>query len=374
MWRREVRPFTDKQVALVRTFADQAVIAIENVRLFNELQEKNCALTQAHAQVTESLDQQTTTSEILRVISSSPTDVRPVFDAIVRGAQRLLGAQSAAAFQLIGDIVHRVAATVGGPGPAVLYPMPLDQMRAANPAAGRVWTQAELWHVTDTEADVYLTSAGRSLARSSGYRSLLWIPLVRDREVVGVIAVTRPGPGGFTDAEIALLRTFADQAVIAIENVRLFTELQEKNNELTQANAQVTEALEQQTATSEILRVISRSPTDVQPVFKAIARSAVRLSGGVHGGVLRLSDDVLSVVAYENLSSTSADLLLSFYPTLLDRAGLVGLAIRDRTSFIRQMSSAIRGQLILSSPGVRAIRASWPFRSCALASRSGPFS
>jgi GAF domain-containing protein len=156
-------------------------------------------------ELVEAREQQAATAEILRVIASSPTEVRPVFDVIVRAAQRLLGAHSASAFQLTGDLVHRVAATVGGPGPATLYPMPLGQMMAANPAAARVWTQGELWRVTDTESDPYLTPAGRRLAQSSGYRSLLWIPLVRDRDVVGVIAVTRQPPGGFTDAETALL-------------------------------------------------------------------------------------------------------------------------------------------------------------------------
>jgi two-component system, NtrC family, sensor kinase len=371
--RTTVRPFTDQQIGLLKTFADQAVIALENVRLFTELQEKNRALTQAHAQVTEALEQQTATSEILRVISASPTDLQPVFETIVANATRLCRGRFGTVHRFDGTLVHLAAH----------YNLTVDavealQARYPQPLGGEglpalAIRHAKVMHVADVKAEP-VPSGTLRMAHILGYRSQIVVPMLRTGIPVGALSIAREEIGLFPEAQVELLKTFANQAVIAIENVRLFTELQEKNKALTQANAQVTEALEQQTATSEILRVISTSPTDVQPVFKAIARSAVRLSGGVHGGVLRLSDDVLSVVAYENLSSTSADLLLSFYPTLLDRAGLVGLAIRDRTSFIRQMSSAIRGQLILSSPGVRAIRASWPFRSCALASRSELFS
>src|SRR5262245_43462370 len=130
-------------------------------------------------------------------------------------------------------------------------------------------------NVADTETDPRWIS--RALARARGFRSWVVVPVLRHDEAIGTISLTRREPGGFTDDEIALLKTFADQAVIAIENVRLFTELQEKNSALTEAHAQVTESLEQQTATAEILRVIASSPTDVQPVFDTIARSAARL-------------------------------------------------------------------------------------------------
>src|SRR5262249_40231971 len=134
-------------------------------------------------------------------------------------------------------------------------------------------------NIVDFHTDARWPEAARALPRARGWQSMMAVPLLRQDEPVGAIAVSRREPGGFTDDEIALLQTFADQAVIAIENVRLFTELQQKNEALTQAHAQVTESLEQQTATSEILRVISQSPTDVQPVFDAIVRSAARLCG-----------------------------------------------------------------------------------------------
>src|SRR5262249_55537076 len=132
-------------------------------------------------------------------------------------------------------------------------------------------------NIADVHTDVRVRQATQMYARVRGFRSWMVLPMLRDQEAIGAIGVSRREPGGFTGDEIALFQTFADQAVIAIENVRLFTELQEKNRALTQAHAQVTEALEQRTATSEILSVISRSPTDVQPVFDAIVESAARL-------------------------------------------------------------------------------------------------
>src|SRR5262249_23401592 len=140
------------------------------------------------------------------------------------------------------------------------------------------------------------------MSRTVGFRSILAVPMMHDDEPVGGIAVGRAKPGPFSDSAVALLQTFADQAVIAIENVRLFTELQQKNVALTQAHAQVSESLEQQTATGEILRGISQSPTDAQPVFDAIARSAVRLCEASFSGVFRLVGEQIHLVAHHGLT------------------------------------------------------------------------
>src|SRR5207249_2821497 len=139
------------------------------------------------------------------------------------------------------------------------------------------------------------------IARSLGHRTILSVRPLREGIAIGAIALRRTEVQPFTDKQIRLLQTFADQAVIAIENVRLFTELQEKNRALTQAHAQVTEALEQQTATAEILRVISNSPTDVQPVFDAIARNAVALCGGIRALVLRFDGTMLHIAGHHNI-------------------------------------------------------------------------
>jgi two-component system NtrC family sensor kinase len=272
--RGELKPFSDKEIALITTFADQAVIAIENVRLFTELQEKNRALTEAHAQVTESLEQQTATGEILRVIASSPTDLQPVMEAVAENAARVCGAMDSAIFRLEGEHLRLVARQ----GPlrtsfAIGESVPVRRDRVG----GRAVLDRRTIHVEDIRAAEaeFPETASRAKARGSTIRTMVGTPLLREGIPLGVLFVNRgPEPDPFSAKQIALLETFANQAVIAIENVRLFTELQEKNQALTEAHAQVTESLEQQTATGEILRVISSSPTDVQPVFETIASSA----------------------------------------------------------------------------------------------------
>src|SRR5215470_15682570 len=233
------RPFFDREIALVQTFADQAVIAIENVRLFTELQEKNQALTQAHAQVSESLEQQTATSEILSVISSSPTDLQPVFDAIAASATRLCDGVYSVVFRYDGEIIT-VAADNGRSAETSAV------IRGAYPAApgrgtlaGRALLERRVIAMTDAQ-DNRENPDGAERARALGYRAGLSVPMVRGDVAIGTINVVRVEAIPFSHAQIELLKTFADQAVIAIENVRLFTELQERNRALTQAHGQVT--------------------------------------------------------------------------------------------------------------------------------------
>jgi len=240
--RMEVRPFSETQVTLLETFADQAVIAIENVRLFTELQEKNRALTDAHAQVTEALEQQTATGEILRAISGSPTDTQPVFDTIVRSAARLCHAATAVVFLTDGVMLHRPASYGVSPeahrAVQARFPRPLDR----DTAAGTAILTRSLVHVPDVEAPSALDFL-RQTGRAIGFRSLLSVPMLREAQVVGAINVTRQTPGRFSDAEVALLKTFADQAVIAVENVRLFKELEAANRDLGAASRHKSEFL-----------------------------------------------------------------------------------------------------------------------------------
>jgi GAF domain-containing protein/anti-sigma regulatory factor (Ser/Thr protein kinase) len=284
--RAEVRPFTDRQIALLQTFADQAVIAIENVRLFKELETKNRDLT-------ESLAQQTATGEILEVIAHSPTDIRPVLDTVAESAARLCEASDVAIFRLEGDRL-RVAAHHG---PIPLQPASDATISLHGTVPGRSVLEARTIHVTDLQEEAAEFPEGSELARRFGFRTSLTVPLIRQAAAVGTITLRRTEARRFSERQVALLQTFADQAVIAIENVRLFTELQEKNRALTQAHAQVTEALEQQTATAEILRVISSSPTDIQPVLEALAESAARLCGSVDASIYRRDGDRLFLVA-----------------------------------------------------------------------------
>jgi len=322
IYRREVHAFTEKQISLLKTFADQAVIAIENVRLFTELQTSNRDLTAA-------LNKQTATSDILRVISRSQTDVQPVFDAIVASAVRLLEGDSGLLTRIAGDQIEIAALTSTDPaGDAILraaYPL----SRHSDRVHARVIRDRAPLNVADAQTDPRLPDVQHATARARGYRSHVAVPLLRHDEALGAIAVTRRAPGGFTDDEIALLQTFADQAVIAIENVRLFTELREKNHALTQAHAQVTEALERQTATAEILRVISGSPTDLGPVFDAILSNACRLCGANLAALWRVSGDQLIGTAIHNASPEFVD-HMKRNPLTPDRKGPTRLAALER--------------------------------------------
>src|SRR4029453_18224104 len=213
--------------------------------------------------LSEALEQQTATSEILRVISSSPTDYQPVFDTIVRRAGVVCGAVDAILWTVAGDELV-VRAHHGRPPAGIGARQPIH-----GSVAGYAVREARIVHVEDlTEADDF--PVGRDIARRLGWRTTLSAPLLREGVAIGAILIRRSEVRAFTEKQIALLQTFADQAVIAIENVRLFKELQARNRDLT-------EALGQQTATSEILGVIAQAQTDVQPVFDTIVRSAAQL-------------------------------------------------------------------------------------------------
>jgi GAF domain-containing protein len=256
----EVRPFTPSQIKLLETFADQAVIAIENVRLFNELK--------------ESLEQQTATSEILGVIASSPTDIQPVLNTVAANAARLCEASDVQIRLIEGDGT-RLVASFGGVPAREFVPISVRH------PVGRAILNRETVHVDDV-VEAGKTEFPDFLSVTLGIRTFLSTPMLKEGMPIGVINVRRTVVRPFSDRHIRLLETFADQAVIAIENVRLFKELQERNAELR-------EALEHQTATAEVLSIISRSPTDVQPVLDAIVGSAARVCG-IDDVVLRLRE------------------------------------------------------------------------------------
>jgi GAF domain-containing protein/CheY-like chemotaxis protein/anti-sigma regulatory factor (Ser/Thr protein kinase) len=281
--RREGDPLNDKQIALVETFASQAVIAIENVRLFNELQTRN-------QEVTESLEYQTATSDILSIIAENPTDIQPVLDAVAERAARLCNSYDAVIVRIDGDH-YRIAAHWGPvplPAENVLNGVPLNR----DSVTGRAMVDKRTLHLHDLlEEPPDEFPLSMKYYRTNEQRTMLVTPLLRENEVIGSIMIRRREVHPFTDKQISLLKTFADQAVIAIENVRLFNELQTRNHE-------ITETLEQQTATSEILRVMASSPNDIKPVLEAVARSAARLCDAIDVQIYRVDGELLRQVTH----------------------------------------------------------------------------
>jgi GAF domain-containing protein len=278
--RQRVEPFTERQIELVRTFADQAVIAMENARLLGELQARTRDLE-------ESLEYQTATSDVLNVISRSTSDVQPVLDTVAETAARLCGADGGAIWIREGEVYRPVSSSFSAAEPELWAAL---RQRTIVPGrdslAGRVALEGRVVHVVDILADpdyaVPETVAGR--------RTLLGVPLLREGAVLGTINLTRKQVEPFTERQIELVRTFADQAVIAMENARLLGELQARTRDLE-------ESLEYQTATSDVLNVISRSTADVQPVLDTVVETAARLCGADIGTILIRDGDVYRYVS-----------------------------------------------------------------------------
>ena len=287
IFRREVRPFTDKQIDLVKSFAAQAVIAIENTRLLTELRQRTTDLT-------ESLEQQTATSEVLQVISSSPGELEPVFETMLQNAVRICGAKFGNLWLRDGDF-FRIGAAHGAPAAWSDF-LRRERTFRVDPrlGLGQIITTKQTYQVVDAAAEpTHGDKLRAATIELAGARSLIGVPLLRDEEVIGCIVIYRQEVRPFSDKQIEVVQNFAAQAVIAIENARLLSELRE--------------SLEQQTATSEVLKVISSSPGDLEPVFATMLENAVRICDAKFGNIYRWDGGVGSLVAAHNTPAAFAE-------------------------------------------------------------------
>ena len=313
--RAEPVPFTQRQIDLVTTFADQAVIAIENARLFDEVQARTHDLSEA-------LMQQTATADVLKAISRSAFDLDTVLETLIATALRLCDATYGEIFRRHGDF-YRYAASRMDVDPAYLH-----HERAAEIApgrgtlVGRVALENRAVEIVDAWTDPEY--AEKEEARVGNVRAMLGVPLMRDGEIIGAFALGRAEPVSFSQRQVDLVSTFADQAVIAIENVRLFDEVQAKTRDLE-------ESLQQQTATADVLKVISRSAFDLQAVFDTLVASAVQLSGS-HSGAICVRDG--EIFRYRSSSGPGASSELHHYlienPANPGRGSIVGRAVLSR--------------------------------------------
>ena len=333
VYRQEVRSFADKQIALVTNFAAQAVIAIENARLLNELRQRTTDLTERTAELTEALEQQTATSDVLKVISGSPGDLQPVFDTMLANATRLCEATHGHVWTFDGEQMYAVA--VRGDEPFVKWLQDHNPVRPIpGSAAERIVRGERFVHVADRRQEpAYRDNLTfRGLVDTSGIRASLSVALRKGETLLGMINVYRQDVRPFTDNQIKLVEDFAAQAVIAIENARLLNELRQRTSDLT-------ETLEQQTATADVLEVISRSAFDLRAVFETVAESSVRLCAADRAFIFRFDGEFLRMAVPYNSSAEFAEWIANHPIPPGRHSGAARAALERRTIHIADVQA-----------------------------------
>src|SRR6516165_5692788 len=324
IYRKEVRPFTDKQIELVKNFGAQAVIAIENTRLLNELGQRT-------AHLSESLEQQTATSEVLRVISNSLSDIQPVFESIVQSGVKLFSGATVSIALVDNGMVRAAAVADCDPARAHawrgVFPFPL----AREYMHSRAILDREVVDIPDVERAPADLAVGAKNFLRSGQRAVTVVPLVQGDRAIGALSVIRVAPGALTDKQLATLKTYADQAIIAIENTRLLNELRQ--------------SLERQTATSEVLRVISSSPGELKPVFDAILENATRICQAGFGTLHLAEGNVYRNIATYNVPPA--------YAEVRQREPLVSMTGNSALARVAKTKSAVQIADVAADPAYR---------------------
>jgi GAF domain-containing protein len=324
IYRKEVRPFTDKQIELVKNFGAQAVIAIENTRLLNELGQRT-------AHLSESLEQQTATSEVLRVISNSLSDIQPVFESIVQSGVKLFSGATVSIALVDNGMVRAAAVADCDPARAHawrgVFPFPL----AREYMHSRAILDREVVDIPDVERAPADLAVGAKNFLRSGQRAVTVVPLMQGDRAIGALSVIRAAPGPLSDKQLATLKTYADQAIIAIENTRLLNELRQ--------------SLERQTATSEVLRVISSSPGELKPVFDAILENATRICQAGFGTLHLAEGNVYRNIATYNVPPA--------YAEVRQREPLVSMTGNSALARVAKTKSAVQIADVAADPAYR---------------------
>ena len=375
--RAEPGGFSDSQIALLETFAEQAVIAMRSAETFRELEARTAALAERNSAYGERIEQQSATIDVLKAMSASPGDTQPVFDLIVRRALELCNGLGVALFEFDGELV-RLRSSYGGDLVAqsafgAMFPMP--PMRGS--IACRAILDGQIVHIRDVDAEPGLFQAVRNL----GAKTCLSLPLVRDGRGIGAISLNTKEAGGFSDTQIELLQTFAEQAVIAIGSAATFRELQTRTAALAKRNSEYGERIEQQSATIDVLKVMSSSPDDTQPVFDLITERALAFCEADNSVIWEYDGTLIHVRAYCGKDQRAEDKSVidkwrGAYPMAADPARMTGTVVLERrvvhvrdaetdpwfradglTSRSRVMVPLLRGEQVIGCIGLSRLSA-----------------